>query len=69
MTKFFKVLFTHTETVTTEATTEGDSPEDVANKIRNYFSDKVDSLTIHEIVELEQAPVTPAGKPDLRVVN
>lgn len=69
MTKFFKVVFTHTETVNTEATTEGESVEEVADKIRNYFADKVDSLTIHEITELEQAPATPAGKPDLRVVN
>lgn len=69
MTKFFKVTFTHTETVTTEATTEGESPEQVADNIRNFFADKVDSLVIHEIVELEQAPVTPEGKPNLRFVN
>lgn len=69
MTKFFKVVFTHTETVTTEATTDGNSVEEVADKIRNFFADKVDSLTIHEITELETAPVTPEGKPQLRVVN
>lgn len=69
MTKFFKVVFTHTETVTTNATTEGESVEEVADKIRNYFAGKVDSLVIHEITELETAPVTPAGKPDLKVVN
>lgn len=69
MTKFFKVNFTHTETVTTEATAEGDSVEDVADKLRNYFADKVDNLVIHSIEELEPAPVTPSGKPDLRVVN
>lgn len=69
MTKIFKVIFTHTETVTTEATTEGDSVEEVADKLRNYFADKVDNLVIHEITELETAPVTPSGKPDLRVVN
>jgi hypothetical protein len=69
MTKFYKVVFTHTETVTTEATTEGTSVDDVADKIRNYFADKVDSLVINEITELETAPVTPEGKPSLRVVN
>lgn len=69
MTKFYKVTFTHTETVTTEATTEGESPEQVADNIRNFFAGKVDNLIINEIVELEQAPVTADGKPNLRVVN
>jgi hypothetical protein len=69
MTKFYKVTFTHTETVNTEATTEGESPEQVADNLRNFFAGKVDNLVIHEITELEQAPVTAEGKPNLRVVN
>lgn len=69
MTKFFKVRFTHTETVTTEATTEGANAEEVADKLRNYFTGLVDNLIIHEIVEMDETPVTTEAKPTLRLVN
>lgn len=70
MSKYFKVIFTHTETVTTEATAEGDTPEEVVDKIRNYFAGTVDNLTIQSIEELDTPPSSdPKGKPNLRIVN
>lgn len=67
MSKYFKVVFTHTETVTTEATAEGESPEDVVDKIRNHFAGTVDNLTIHTVEEL---PVPPDElRKQLRIVN
>lgn len=68
MSKFFKVTFTHTETVTTEATAEGESADEVVDKIRNYFSGMVDNLIIHTIEEIEP-PAPPKEKPALRIVN
>lgn len=69
MPKFFKVVFTHTETVTTEATAEGESADQVADNLRNYFAGIADSLVIHEITELNEVPQEKTGKPALRVVN
>lgn len=68
MTKYFKVTFTHTETVTTEATAEGDSPEDVIDKLRNYFANKVDNLIIHTVEEVDTPPED-KRKPALKIVN
>ena len=70
MTKYFKTKFTFTEAVETEAVIEGNNPDEVADKIRNYFAGKVENLVILEIEELEE-PVeeTPKVKPALRVVN
>lgn len=71
MSKFFKTTFSFTEKVETEAVIEGDSPDEVADKIRNYFSGKVEDLVIHSIEELElQEQETPEPKkPNLRLVN
>lgn len=68
MSKYFKVNFTFTETVETEATVEGNSPDDVVDKLRNYFAGTVENLVIHDVTELEAVP-QPKGKPDLRIVN
>lgn len=71
MTKFFEATFSYLEPVTSIATVEGESPDDVVNKIRNYFS-HVESLEIHEVTPLEEPPediAPPKGKPNLRLVN
>lgn len=71
LSKYFKVHFSFSETIEAEATTEGESPDDVVDKIRNYYGDAVENLVIHEVVELEEVPQTPPkkSKPSLRIVN
>lgn len=71
MSKYFEVTFSYLEPVTSIATVEGSSPDDVVNKIRNYFQ-HAEALEVHEVVELEEAPEVqppPKGKPNLRLVN
>jgi hypothetical protein len=72
LSKFFLVNFSFSETIEAEATTEGDSPDDVVQKIRNYYGPSVENLVIHSITELEEAPQIappPKSKPNLRIVN
>ena len=68
MTKFFKVIFTTTETVTSSATMEGESAEHVVDALRNQLGGVVDNLTIPEVTELDPIPAE-GGKPQLRLVN
>lgn len=72
MSKFFEVTFSYLEPVTSIATIEGESPDDVVNKIRNYFQN-VENLEIHEVTLLDETPEEtippPRGKPNLRLVN
>lgn len=71
MSKFFEVTFTYLEPVQSVATVEGESPDDVVDKIRNYFS-HVEDLEIHEVTLLDTTPQDippPRGKPNLRIVN
>lgn len=72
MSNFFKVVFSFSEPVSVEATVEGDTADDVVNKIRNYYT-HVDNLEIHEVIPLDAAPqeLPPPGvaKPNLRLVN
>jgi hypothetical protein len=71
LTTFYKVNFSYLEPVTSIATVEGESPDDVVNKIRDYFS-HVKNLEVHEVTLLEEAhsKAPPSvGKPTLRVVN
>jgi hypothetical protein len=63
----FNVSFSYLEPVQSIATVEGESPDDVVDKVRNYYSHAVD-LEIHEVTLLEEAP-KPKGPPTLRVVN
>lgn len=71
LSKFFKVHFSFRETIEAEATTEGESPDDVVSKLRNFYGDSVEDLVIHEVVELEEVQKTPPkkAKPNLRIVN
>lgn len=72
MSKYFLVHFSFSETIEAEATTEGESPDDVADKIRNYYGPSVENLVIHDITELEEVPQAsppPKAKPNLRIVN
>lgn len=66
------MTFSYLEPVTSIATVEGESIEDVTDKVRNYFS-HVESLEIHEVIPLDEPPEgiapPPKGKPNLRVVN
>lgn len=66
------MTFSYLEPVTSIATVEGESIEDVTDKVRNYFS-HVESLEIHEVTPLDQTPEDimppPRGKPNLRIVN
>lgn len=72
MSKFFEVTFNYLEPVQSIATVEGDSEDDVVNKIRAYFA-HVQNLEILEIKLLDSPPEdvspTPKGKPTLRIVN
>ena len=72
MSNFFKVVFSFSEPVSVEATVEGDTPDDVVNKIRNYYT-HVNDLQIHEVTPLDAAPqdtiTSGATKPNLRLVN
>lgn len=58
--------------MTSIATVEGENPDDVVDKIRNYFS-HVEDLEIHEVILLDEPPegVEPPKKtkPNLRLVN
>jgi hypothetical protein len=69
MSKYFKVRFTLTQSVETEAVTEGESPDDVVDKIRNYYAGTADKIVVHEVTELEEKPTATPGKPSLRIVN
>lgn len=65
------MTFSYLEPVTSIATVEGESVEDVTDKVRNYFS-HVENLEIHEVTPLDTPPegiTPPRGKPNLRVVN
>lgn len=72
MSTFYEVTFSYLEPVTSIATVEGESPDDVVDKIRNYFS-HVEDLEIHEVILLDSPPEEPEapkkGKPNLRLVN
>lgn len=71
MSNFYEVTFTYLEPVQSIATVEGESPDDVVDKIRNHFSN-VEELEIHEVTLLDTAPEgipPPRGKPNLRLVN
>lgn len=71
MSKFFEATFSYLEPVTSIATVEGESPDDVVDKIRNYFT-HVEDLEIHEVILLDEPPegiAPPRGKPNLRLVN
>lgn len=71
MSKYFDVSFSYLEPVLTKAVVEGNSEEDVVDKIRNYFSHSV-NLEIHEVTLLDDIPEEakpPRGKPNLRLVN
>ncbi len=69
MSKFFKVRFTLTQSVETEAVTDGENPDEVVDKIRNYYAGIADKVVIHEVTELEEQPQPTPGKPSLRIVN
>ena len=69
MSKYFRIRFTLTQSVETEAVTDGESPDEVVDKIRNYYTGIDDKIVIHEVTELEEQPQPTPGKPSLRIVN